>query len=129
MLDSAPVMITISVDNLEKATQFYQESLGLVVNTSTPGMLQLKLARGTELWIYEKKDHAPATYTVLNFTVDDLDLAMNQMRSQGVVFEQYDLPDTKTDENGIVDYGVMKIAFFNDPAGNNHAVLQMMDAQ
>lgn len=129
MLDSAPAIITISVDNLEKAIHFYQSVLGLNVDISTPGMLQLNLARGTTLWIYEKKDHVPATYTVLNFTVDDLDLAMTQMRGNGVVFELYDLPDIKTDANGIVDYGVMKITFFNDPAGNNHAVLQMTDAK
>ena len=127
MLDSAPVMITISIDDIEKAKHFYQNVLGLSVDDSTPGMLQLKLLRGTELWLYVKKEHVPATYTVLNFTVDDLDYTMTEMRKKGVTFEQYDLPDTKTDANGVVDYGVMKIAFFNDPAGNNHAVLQMVD--
>jgi len=127
MLDSAPAMITISVDDIGKAKHFYKNVLGLAIDDSTPGMLQLKLVRGTELWLYAKNDHTPATYTVLNFTVDDLDYTMTEMRKNGVTFELYDLPDTKTDANGVVDYGVMKIAFFNDPAGNNHAVLQMID--
>jgi catechol 2,3-dioxygenase-like lactoylglutathione lyase family enzyme len=125
MLKSAPVMISFSVDNLEAAKQFYSEKLGVEVDESMPGMLQLKLADGGNIMAYEKKDHTPATYTLLNFTVEDLNKEMSELKAKGVVFEKYDLPGTKTDENGVVDYGAMKIAFFNDPAGNNHGVLQM----
>ncbi len=127
MLNNTPVMITFSVDDLDVAKQFYSDKLGLGVDDSTPGMLGIKLGEGSNVMLYAKKDHKPATYTVLNFTVDDLEATISQLKSRGVVFEQYDTPDTKTDEQGVVDYGMMKIAFFNDPAGNNHAVLQMTD--
>ena len=127
MLKNAPVFVTFSVDDLEKAKQFYAETLGLGVDDSMPGMLDVKVAGGGKVMIYSKKNHQPANYTVLNFTVDNLAKAMNQLKQKGLKFEQYDLPDIKTDENGVVDYGMMKIAFFNDPAGNNHAVLQMIE--
>jgi catechol 2,3-dioxygenase-like lactoylglutathione lyase family enzyme len=125
MLKDAPAMITFSVDNLERAKVFYGETLGLNLDNSVPGMLQLKLSGDVSVMVYENKRHKPASYTLLNFTVDDLPKAMDEMKAKGLKFEQYDLPDTKTDEHGIVDYGMMKIAFFNDPAGNNHGVLQM----
>ncbi|HSX33561.1 MAG TPA: VOC family protein [Candidatus Saccharimonadales bacterium] len=122
MLHDKPAMLTFSVDSLDKAKDFYGQVLGLEVDDSQ-GMLQVKM-NGLEAWLYEKKDHQPATYTLLNFTVDDLDAKMKEMRDAGITFEQYD--DPKTDEHGVADYGMMRIAFFNDPAGNNHAVLQMV---
>ncbi len=124
MLKDTPTMITFSTDDLDAAKQFYTEKLGLDVDDSMPGMLQLKVP-GNTVMLYAKKNHQPATYTVLNFTVPDLPAAMRELEGKGVVFERYDLPDIKTDDNGVVDYGAMKIAFFNDPAGNNHAVLEM----
>ncbi len=125
MLSDAPVMITFSVNDIPAAKKFYQETLGLAVDDSTKGMLHLQIRDGHDIWIYEKNDHAPAGYTLLNFTVDDLAAKMEEMRVRGVKFEAYDLPGTKTDANGVVDYGMMKIAFFNDPSGNNHAVMQL----
>lgn len=126
MLKDAPVMVTISVDDLTKAKQFYTTALGLEVDdTNMPGMLLLKVKGADSVALYEKKNHQPATYTVLNFTVNNLEEAMKELEAKGVKFERYDLPDIKTDERGIADYGMMKIAFFNDPAGNNHAVMQM----
>jgi catechol 2,3-dioxygenase-like lactoylglutathione lyase family enzyme len=125
MLKDAPTMITFSTDDLDAAQQFYTEKLGLDVDDSTPGMLQLKVP-GNTVMLYAKQNHQPATYTVLNFTVPDLAKAMQELEAKGMVFERYDLPDIKTDEKGVVDYGAMKIAFFNDPAGNNHAVLEMV---
>jgi catechol 2,3-dioxygenase-like lactoylglutathione lyase family enzyme len=126
MLTDAPVMITFSVNDFDAAKKFYGEVLGLQVDDSTPGMLSLHLVGGIDVWMYHKDDRVPAGYTLLNFTVDDLPKAMEELRGRGVKFELYDQPGTKTDENGIVDYGMMKIAFFNDPAGNNHAVMQMV---
>jgi catechol 2,3-dioxygenase-like lactoylglutathione lyase family enzyme len=126
MLDHTPVMITFSVDNLSKAKEFYSGLLGLKIDDAMPGMLHLQIEDGHDVWIYEKKTHVPAGYTLLNFTVDDLATAIRELTSRGVVFEQYDDADTKTDAHGVVDYGMMKIAFFNDPAGNNHAVMQMV---
>ena len=123
MLKNVPVTVTFSVDDLTKAQQFYSDTLGLEVDNSIQGMLEVKLPDNKVL-LYGKKNHKPATYTILNFTVNDLKKTMEELKEKGVTFEHYDLPDCKTDENGVVDYGVMEIAFFNDPAGNNHAVLQ-----
>jgi catechol 2,3-dioxygenase-like lactoylglutathione lyase family enzyme len=126
MLSDVPVMITFSVDDFAAAKKFYGDVLGLTVDDSTDGMLTLKLKGGPDVWIYQKKtDHVPAGYTLLNFTVSDIKKAMDDLKARGVKFEQYDLPNTKSDKDGLVDYGVFKIAFFNDPAGNNHAVMQM----
>jgi catechol 2,3-dioxygenase-like lactoylglutathione lyase family enzyme len=125
MLKDTPAMITFSVDDPDKARQFYGEVLGLELDTSTPGMLGLKLAGGTTVMIYAKATHKPASYTLLNFTVEDLEKTMAELTAKGVKFEHYDDPDTKTDGHGVVDYGMMKIAFFNDPAGNNHGIMQM----
>lgn len=127
MLLGAPIMITFSADDLDKAKKFYRETLGLEVGDSVPGMLELKFGQGTNVMIYAKKDHKPADYTLLNFTVQDLARTMADMEARGVTFKKYDLPDIKSDDKGVVDYGSMKIAFFDDPAGNNHAVLQMAD--
>jgi catechol 2,3-dioxygenase-like lactoylglutathione lyase family enzyme len=124
MLKDAPVRITFSIGDMPKAKWFYSEVLGLEVDDSM-GMLALKLPGGTQVAMYVKKDHKPANFTLLNFTVDDLDKAMAELQGKGVTFEHYDLPDTKTDEHGVVDYGMMRIAFFNDPAGNNHGILEM----
>lgn len=125
MLQDAPVMISFSVDNLAVAKTFYGQTLGLAIDDSYPSMLQLKLGKEATVMIYEKKNHLAAGYTLLNFTVSDLTKTMKKLTASGVKFEHYDLPDIKTDDQGVVDYGMMKMAFFNDPAGNNHAVLQM----
>ena len=124
MLSDAPVMISFSVDDMKKAKQFYHEALGLEVDDSM-GMLELKLRVGGKVMLYEKDTHKPASYTLINFQVDDLAAAMKEMKGRGVKFEHYDSDDMKTDSEGVNDFGMMKIAFFNDPAGNNHAVLQM----
>ena len=124
MLHYQRATVSFSVDDLAKAKTFYSETLGLDV-AEMDGMLQLNLADNYLVWVYSKSDHRPAAYTVLNFTVEDLGKAMSELMASGVTFEHYDLPGAKTDEKGVVDYGMMKIAFFNDPAGNNHAVLQM----
>ncbi len=126
MLKDVPLMVSFTVDDLDKAKEFYAEVLGLTV-VQEMGVLQIKPKDGKMIMIYPKPNHKPATYTLLNFTVDDLAQTMSEMKAKGVVFEQYDLPEQnlKTDVNGVADYGMMKIAFFNDPAGNNHAVLQM----
>jgi catechol 2,3-dioxygenase-like lactoylglutathione lyase family enzyme len=128
MLTDTPVMITFSVNDLAKAKEFYTQSLGLEVDESMPEMLQLKLGEGSKVMVYSKKNHLPATYTLLNFTVTDLEKTMKELTAKGVAFERYNLPDITSDDQGVVDYGVMKIAFFNDPAGNNHAVLQMTNS-
>ena len=124
MLTDKPVMISFAVDDLAKAKKFYAEQLGVEVDESVPSMLGLKLP-GNNVMIYAKDNYKPAVYTVLNFTVDDLEKTMKELEAKGVTFEQYDEPGCKTDKDGVVDYGMMKAAFFNDPAGNNHGIYQI----
>lgn len=112
-----------SVDDLAKARQFYGETLGLRVSDGEmKGLLMLHLGSGHDVLVYEKPNHAPATYTVLNFPVDDIDRAVDELVSRGVRFERY--PDLDADERGIFRTAGPPIAWFTDPAGNILAVLQ-----
>lgn len=112
-----------SVDDLAKARQFYGETLGLRVSDGEiKGLLTLHLGSGHDVLVYEKPNHAPATYTVLNFPVDDIDRAVDELVSRGVRFERY--PDLDADERGIFRTAGPPIAWFTDPAGNILAVLQ-----
>lgn len=122
MLKDSPAFSGFSVDNLEKAQQFYGEVLGLEVEKTAMG-LQLKTGGGS-VFVYQKDDHSPATYTILNFPVDDIKAAVTELASKGVIFERY--PDM-TDEDGIAwgskyDRGP-DIAWFRDPAGNFLSIL------
>lgn len=114
-----------SVNDIKKATEFYGQTLGLEV-TSEMGGLQLHLASGAEVFIYPKDNHEAATFTVLNFPVDNIDEAVDELTKAGVKFERYD--GFPQDEKGIArstspDQGP-SIAWFKDPAGNILAVLQ-----
>ena len=114
---------SFSVDDVDRAKEFYEKTLGLDV-TETNGMLQINFAGGPTLIIYPKPNHEPAVFTVLNFPVKDVERAVGDLESRGVRFEVYDLPDIKTDERGIMrDAGPM-IAWFRDPAGNILSVLE-----
>jgi predicted enzyme related to lactoylglutathione lyase len=112
-----------SVNDLPKAKEFYGQTLGLEVSEMPEG-LQLKIAGGRQVFIYPKPNHAPATFTVLNFLVDDIDAAVDALAKRGVRFESYE-GDIQTDEKGIHrgKEGPM-IAWFKDPAGNILSVLQ-----
>lgn len=117
----------VSVDDLKKAKHFYVDILGLDVDDEKMG-LQLLLPNGGKLFIYEKPDHTPASFTVLNFGVEDIDQAVDELRAAGVTFEQYDDMPAKPDEKGILR-GLSAnmgpdIAWFKDPAGNILSVLQ-----
>ena len=116
-----------SVNDLEKAKQFYTEVLGLALKSETMG-LQLQLPNGGELFVYPKEDHQPATFTVLNFVVENIDETVDQLVQQGVQFEHYDNMPGQQDEKGIAR-GLSAgqgpdIAWFTDPAGNILSVLQ-----
>jgi len=87
------------------------------------GLLRLHLAGGNNVLIYPKPDHTPATYTVLNFPVDDVDLAVDELKDRGVEFERYNRENLKTDEKGIMRGNGPTIAWFKDPAGNILSVL------
>ena len=127
MFKAQMVFSGLSVDDLSKAKQFYTQTLGLVVSDEMMG-LQLKLPGGGALYVYQKDDHQPATFTVLNFVVDNIDEAVDDLAKQGVSFEHYDNMPGKQDEKGILR-GLSAgqgpdIAWFKDPAGNILAVLQ-----
>jgi catechol 2,3-dioxygenase-like lactoylglutathione lyase family enzyme len=120
MFKSSPAFSGFSVNNIAQARDFYKKTLGL--DTDEPmGQLRLKLATGGTVFVYEKPDHIPATYTVLNFPVPDVDKAVDELTKLGIRFEQY--PPT-TDAKGIArDNGGPTIAWFKDPAGNFLSVI------
>jgi catechol 2,3-dioxygenase-like lactoylglutathione lyase family enzyme len=112
-----------SVDDIPKAKEFYGGTLGLEVSESG-GMLTLRLGGGASVLVYPKRNHSPATFTVLNFPVDDVDDAVRELTGRGVRFEIYSHPDPATDERGIFRQGGPTIAWFKDPAGNIISVLE-----
>jgi predicted enzyme related to lactoylglutathione lyase len=114
-----------SVDDLHKAKQFYGQTLGLEVS-ETPQGLQLNVGGDTRIFVYPKPNHAPATFTILNFPVDDIEQAVDELTKLGVRFEHYDFPNLKTDKKGIARGGDgPSIAWFKDPAGNILSVLEV----
>ncbi len=114
-----------AVDDVDKAREFYGETLGIPVTVLSEefGLLTLHLAGGRDTLIYGKPDHTPATYTILNFSVDDVNKAVDELTARGVRFERYDGFDQ--DEKGIARGGPgAAVAWFTDPAGNVLSVLQ-----
>ena len=110
-----------SVSDIDEARKFYGETLGLRV-TEQNGLLTLRLAGGRDTLIYPNADHAPANFTILNFRVDDIDAAVDDLTRRGVSFERYEGMDQ--DAKGINRGGGPFIAWFTDPAGNILSVLQ-----
>jgi catechol 2,3-dioxygenase-like lactoylglutathione lyase family enzyme len=110
-----------AVGDLEQARQFYRDTLGIPTSEQN-GLMTLHLAGGRDTLVYPKPDHVPATYTILNFVVDDIDKAVGELAGRGVQFERYE--GAGQDENGINRGGGPYIAWFRDPAGNILAVLQ-----
>jgi catechol 2,3-dioxygenase-like lactoylglutathione lyase family enzyme len=124
ILHDAKAIQSFSVDDIGKARAFYHDTLGLDVADSPMG-LELEVGGGGKVFVYPKPDHKPATFTILNFPVDNVDEAVDQLTSTGIRFEQYDLPDIKTDERGIArDTEGPAMAWFKDPAGNILSVMQ-----
>jgi len=115
-----------SVDDLQKAKAFYGEVLGLEVTEIDMGLLELHIEGGNNILIYPKPNHVPATFTILNFPVKDVEKAVDELTQRGVEFEQYE-GEIKTDEKGISrGEGGPNIAWFKDPAGNILSVLEEM---
>jgi catechol 2,3-dioxygenase-like lactoylglutathione lyase family enzyme len=110
-----------AVDDIPAAKRFYGETLGLRV-TEANGMLTLHIAGDRDILVYPKENHTPATYTILNFPVDDVDKAVDELTARGVRFERY--PGMEQDEKGIMRGFGPAIAWFTDPAGNVLSVLQ-----
>ncbi len=112
-----------SVNNLQKAREFYGQTLGLDVSEAH-GLLELHLAGGTNILLYPKENHIPATFTILNFPVSNIEQAVDDLVRQGVHFESYNEGQLVTDEKGIFRGGGPKIAWFKDPSGNILSVLE-----
>jgi catechol 2,3-dioxygenase-like lactoylglutathione lyase family enzyme len=110
-----------SVDDLDRAKQFYGETLGLNVSENPAG-LELQLGGGGRVFVYPKANHEPATFTILNFQVGDIERAVDELTAAGVTFERYD--GFPSDEKGISRGGGPNIAWFKDPAGNILSVLE-----
>jgi catechol 2,3-dioxygenase-like lactoylglutathione lyase family enzyme len=112
-----------SVDDVQRAREFYEGTLGLEVSEEN-GMLNVRLGGGANILVYPKPNHVPATYTVLNFPVDNIEEAVDELTGRGVRFEIYDQGETKTDEKGIMRDQGPPIAWFTDPAGNIMSVIE-----
>jgi catechol 2,3-dioxygenase-like lactoylglutathione lyase family enzyme len=125
MLRDSKAFSGFATDDLDAAKAFYGDTLGLDVEVLDEGnLLALHLAGGRDTLIYHKPDFAPATYTILNFQVDDIDAVVDWLSSRGVAFEHYD--GFGQDEKGIGRGNGPDIAWFKDPAGNILSVLTEM---
>lgn len=125
MLDGAKAFSGFAVDDKENAKRFYGETLGLEISELDEeyGLLSLHVGGGQDVLIYPKPDHVPATFTVLNFPVDDIDEAVGELGGRGVRFERYE--GFAQDEKGISRDSGPLIAWFKDPAGNVLSVLEL----
>jgi catechol 2,3-dioxygenase-like lactoylglutathione lyase family enzyme len=127
MFKTTKTFSSFSVDDLAKARKFYGETLGIEVTDGPMGQLVLILADGHRVFVYGKPNHQAATFTILNFSVPDVEKAVDALTKIGVRFESYDSPDLKTDAKGISRGGPGRgptIAWFKDPAGNFLSVVQ-----
>ena len=123
MLADSPAFSGFSVNDLAAARRFYEETLGLrTSDAGMEGLMQLHVGGDRQVLVYAKDDHTPATYTVLNFPVPDVEKAVDDLVARGVRFEHYENPPT--DEKGIMRAGGPLIAWFTDPAGNVFSVIQ-----
>ena len=118
---------SFSVDDIEEAREFYGNTLGVNVTDNEEGGLELNFPNSGSVFIYPKDNHEPATFTVLNFLVDDIDEAVDDLTNRGITFESYD-GEMETDEKGIFrgadDDNGPNIAWFKDPAGNFVSVIE-----
>jgi catechol 2,3-dioxygenase-like lactoylglutathione lyase family enzyme len=122
MFKDANAFSGFSVDDLERAKEFYGKTLGLTV-TENPAGLELQLGAGGTVFVYPKDNHEPATFTILNFPVSDIEQAVDGLVAAGVRFERYD--GAPQDDRGIArGGGGPNIAWFKDPAGNILSVLE-----
>ena len=129
MLDYTKTFSSFSVDDAAKAKEFYTQTLGLDVKEipGMDGLLRINSKDGNNLMIYQKPGHVPATFTVFNFHVKDVEKTVDELTKKGVSFEIYDMPGFKTDNKGISrGEGMPTIAWFKDPAGNILSILEEM---
>jgi catechol 2,3-dioxygenase-like lactoylglutathione lyase family enzyme len=122
MLGSSEAFSGFAVDDVAKAREFYGETLGLRTSEEN-GMLTLHLAGDRPTLVYPKPDFTPATYTILNFPVDDIDQTVDALTANGVEILRYD--GFPQDERGVMREAGPPIAWFTDPAGNVLSVLEL----
>lgn len=123
MLGESKAFSGFSVSDLAAAKTFYGDTLGLRV-TEANGMLTLHLAGDTPVLVYPKDDHVPASFTILNFPVDDVEEAVDELTQRGVTFERYEGTPLETDAKGVFRGGGPLIAWFTDPSGNVLSVIE-----
>jgi catechol 2,3-dioxygenase-like lactoylglutathione lyase family enzyme len=125
MFKDTQAFSSFSVDDLPKARRFYGQTLGLEISDipGMEGLMELRIGGG-RIMVYAKPNHSPATFTILNFPVADVERAVDALTRLGVRFEIYDEKDLKTDARGIHSGMGPKIAWFKDPAGNILSVLE-----
>ncbi|WP_158850836.1 VOC family protein [Saccharothrix deserti] len=122
MVQHTRVFSSFAVNDAAKAKDFYEGVLGLRVTEDENGLLSLNVSDDTWIMVYPKEDHVPATFTVLNLEVEDIDRAVDDLTGRGVRFERYE--GMETDEKGIYREWGPAIAWFTDPSGNVMAVVQ-----
>lgn len=128
MFTKSDAFYGVSVSDLAAAKTFYKDKLGLELLDESMGLM-FRLGSGSRLFVYEKPDHHPASFTVLNFPVDDIDAVINQLKEKGIAMEHYDLGnEAEQDEKGVLR-GLSAnmgpdIAWFKDPAGNVLSIVQ-----
>jgi catechol 2,3-dioxygenase-like lactoylglutathione lyase family enzyme len=128
MFTNSKAFSSFSTNDLGAAKRFYAETLGLDA-VETPEGLELRISGSTPIFVYPSDDYTAPKHTVLNFPVEDIDAAVEELTRRGVSMEHYDLPDIKTDERGIFrgngESGPRAIAWFKDPAEHVLSVLQI----
>jgi catechol 2,3-dioxygenase-like lactoylglutathione lyase family enzyme len=122
MFTKAETFVSFAAPDIDEARRFYSETLGLRTSDGPEGVLLLHIEGSRDVMVYPKPDHAPATYTVLNFPVEDVEQAVDALAERGVTFERYEGFDQ--DERGIMRGGGPLIAWFRDPAGNILSVVK-----
>ena len=123
MLEKSKTFSSFSAPDIGKEKEFYNRTLGLKTSEDH-GLLTLHLAGDNNVLIYPKPNHVPATFTVLNFPVEDVDSTVDELTKRGVRFERYNQGDLKTDEKGVMRGNGPTIAWFKDPAGNILSVVK-----
>lgn len=124
MLSTKRAFISFSVNDIQKAKEFYGKTLGLDVSSGPEGTLVVPLFGGAKALMYPKPNHQRATFTVLNFPVDSVERTVDDLSQRGVRFEVYNEPNLKTDARGISRGNGPTIAWFKDPAGKILSVLE-----
>ena len=125
MLRGSEAFSGFSVNDIDAAAEFYGGKLGLEVEKEPMGTLGIKLGSGQHVMAYPKDNHEPATFTILNFVVPNIEQAVDELVAKGIPMEQYGIPEMKQDERGIArDDRGPAIAWFKDPAGNILSVLE-----